>query len=206
MRRRTYVVSVGAAAIIGIAVGAALHGRLLGTAGATPALHGQATWRSGERPAPELALRDQTGKRVTLAALRGRTIALTFMDSLCRGACPLEGQMLATAAMELPAATRPQIVIVSVDPAGDTAATIRRALRKWSLPAGTIWLRGTRAQLQRVWEAYRIEVLPVKGGDIAHSSAVYLIDKQGDERAGFLVPFSPSFVVSDLKVLGGEAA
>jgi protein SCO1 len=206
MRRRTYVVSVGSAAIVGIAVGAALHGRLLGSAGAAPALHGQATWRRGERPAPALELRDQTGKRVTLAAFRGRTIALTFMDSLCRGACPLEGQMLAAAAAQLPAATRPRIVIVSVDPAGDTPVTIRRALRRWSLPARTIWLRGTRAQLRRVWDAYRIEVIPVKGGDIAHSSAVYLIDKRGDERAGLLVPFAPSFVVSDLKVLGGEAA
>jgi len=46
----------------------------------------------------------------------------------------------------------------------------------------------------------------VQGGDIAHSSAVYLIDKRGDERAGFLVPFAPAFVTRDLKVLGGEAA
>jgi cytochrome oxidase Cu insertion factor (SCO1/SenC/PrrC family) len=84
--------------------------------------------------------------------------------------------------------------------------TIGRALRRWNLPAGTIWLRGTRTQLKPVWDAYRIEVLPVQGGDIAHSSAVYLIDKRGDERAGFLVPFAPAFVTRDLKVLGGEAA
>ena len=206
MRRRWYVVSVGGAAIVGIAVGAALHGRLLGSAGAAPALQGQATWRAGERPAPAIRLRDQTGRKLTLASLRGRTIALTFMDSLCRGACPLEGQMLAAAAAHLPATTRPRIVIVSVDPAGDTPVTIGRALRRWNLPAGTIWLRGTRTQLKPVWDAYRVEVLPVQGGDIAHSSAVYLIDKRGDERAGFLVPFAPAFVTRDLKVLGGEAA
>jgi protein SCO1/2 len=205
MRRRWYVVSIACAAVVGIAVGAALHGRLIGSAHAAPQLHGQATWASGRLHAPAFSLRDQSGRTVTLASLRGRTVALTFMDSLCKGACPLEGQMLAASAAQVDLAARPHIVIVSVDPAGDTSRTIRRALQKWDLPAGTTWLRGTRAQLKPVWDAYRISVIPVKG-DIAHSTAVYLIDKRGDERAGFLVPFAPSFVVDDLKTLGSEQA
>ena len=203
--RRFWVVSVGAAAVIGIAIGVAFHGRLLGTADAAPPLHGQATWAKGAHPAPAFTLHDQDGSAVSLSALRGRPVALTFMDSLCKGACPLEGQMLAVTARALPAATRPRIVIVSVDPAGDTQQTTRRALAKWSLPAGTMWLRGTRAELKKVWDAYQIEVIPVKG-DIAHSSAVYLIDKGGDERAGFLMPFAPTSVIDDLKVLGRERA
>jgi cytochrome oxidase Cu insertion factor (SCO1/SenC/PrrC family) len=203
--RRWWIVSVAAAAVVGIAVGVAFHGRLLGTAAAAPPLHGQATWRSGARTAPAFTLRDQDGHAVALDSLRGRTIALTFMDSLCKGACPLEGQLLAAAARALPAAARPRIVIVSVDPTGDTPKTIRRALTKWSLPTGTIWLRGTRAQLKKVWDAYQIDVIPVKG-DIAHSSAVYLIDKHGGERAGFLMPFAPGAVIDDLRVLGREAS
>jgi protein SCO1 len=202
--RRWWIVSVGAAAVAGVAIGVAFHGRLLGTASAAP-LHGQATWEKGARPAPAFTLRDQTGTAVALSSLRGRTVALTFMDSLCRGACPLEGQMLAATAHALPAARRPRIVIVSVDPSGDTPRSTRRALRKWSLPAGTIWLRGTHAQLKKVWDAYQIDVIPVKG-DIAHSSAVYLIDKRGGERAGFLMPFAPGAVIDDLNVLGREAA
>jgi protein SCO1 len=203
--RRWWVVSVGAAAVVGVAIGVAFHGRLLGNANAAPPLHGQATWQSGARPAPAFTLHDQDGKPLSLAALRGRPVALTFMDSLCKGACPLEGRMLAATARALPAASRPRIVIVSVDPAGDTQQTTRHALAKWSLPAGTTWLRGTHAELAKVWAAYQIDVIPVKG-DIAHSSAVYLIDKRGDERAGFLMPFAPSSVIDDLKVLGRERA
>jgi protein SCO1 len=202
---RWWIVSVAAAAAVGIAIGVAFHGRLLGTAAAAPMLHGQATWKSGARLAPDFTLRDQSGTRVALSSLRGRTVALTFMDSLCKGACPLEGRLLAAAARALPSAARPRIVIVSVDPAGDTPQTVRRALRKWSLPSGTIWLRGTRAQLKKVWGAYQIDVIPVQG-DIAHSSAVYLIDKRGSERAGFLMPFAPGSVIDDLSVLGRETA
>lgn len=203
--RRWWIVSVAAAAAVGIAIGVAFHGRLLGTAAAAPPLHGQATWKSGARVAPDFTLRGESGTPVALSSLRGQTVALTFMDSLCKGACPLEGQLLAAAARALPSGVRPRIVIVSVDPAGDTPQTIRRALRKWSLPAGTIWLRGTRAQLRKVWGAYQIDVIPVKG-DIAHSSAVYLIDKRGSERAGFLMPFAPGSVIDDLSVLGRETA
>jgi cytochrome oxidase Cu insertion factor (SCO1/SenC/PrrC family) len=208
MRRRWYAVSVAAAAIVGIAIGAAFHGRLTGSADAgpiaVPALHGQATWSAGRRAAPAFALRDQRGRRVTLASLRGRPLALTFLDSLCTGACPIEGRMLA-AAIGQAGAARPQLVVVSVDPGGDTPRSVERAARKWRLPSDTVWLLGSYAQLKPVWDAYQITVEPVSG-DVVHSTAVYLVDKRGYERAGFLMPFVPGLVADDLRVLGAEAS
>ncbi len=207
MRRRWYAVSVAAAAIAGIAIGVAFHARLTGSADAgpiaVPTLHGQATWPAGRRAAPAFALRDQRGRRVTLASLRGRTIALTFLDSLCKAACPIEGRMLAAAIGQAHGAARPQLLVVSVDPAGDTPRSVEHAARKWRLPADTIWLLGTHAQLKPVWDAYQITVEPVSG-DIVHSTAVYLLDKRGYERAGFLMPFVPGLVADDLRVLGAE--
>jgi protein SCO1 len=203
MRRRWYLVSVAAAAVVGIAIGAAFHTRLIGSAAAAPVLHGQATWTAGSRVAPAFALRDQHGRTVTLAHLRGRPIALTFLDSLCKQACPIEGQMLASAIRQVAPAARPRLVVVSVDPAGDTPRSIARAERKWTLPAGTIWLMGTHGELKEVWDAYQITVEPISG-DVVHSTAVYLLDKRGYERAGFLMPFVPGLVADDLRVLGGE--
>ena len=202
MQRRWYVVSVAAAAVVGIAIGAAFHSRLLGSAAAAPKLHGQATWNAGSRAAPAFALRDQRGHHVTLTSLRGRPIALTFLDSLCKEACPVEGQMLASAIRQVGAA-RPQLLVVSVDPRGDTPRSVAHAMRKWRLPADTIWLLGTHAQLKPVWDAYQITVDPISG-DIVHSTAVYLLDKRGYERAGFLMPFVPGLVADDLSVLGDE--
>lgn len=207
MRRRWYAISVAAAAVVGISIGAAFHGRLTGSAAADPAavpkLHGQAIWGSGRRAAPAFALRDQHGRIVSLGSLRGRTIALTFLDSLCRQACPIEGRMLASAIGQVRAGARPQLVVVSVDPGGDTPRSVARAVRRWSLPAGTLWLLGTRTQLKRVWDAYQITV-EQQTRDILHSTAVYLIDRRGYERAGFLMPFVPGLVADDLRVLGRE--
>jgi len=207
MRRRWYVVSVAAAAVAGVAIGVAFHGRLTGSDAAgsveVPKLNGQATWAAGSRAAPAFALRDQHGRRVTLASLRGRTLALTFLDSLCKQACPIEGQMRASAIRQVAPAARPRLVVVSVDPAGDTPRSIAHAERKWRLPAGTIWLLGTHGQLKPVWDASQITVDPVSG-DIVHSTAVYLLDKRGYERAGFLMPFVPGLVADDFRVLGDE--
>ncbi len=205
MQRRWFVAGVAAAAFVGIAVGIAFHKQLTGSAAAdpvgTPVLHGQATWPSGQRPAPAFALRDQKGRRVTLASLGGRTVALTFLDSLCKESCPIEGRMLASAIRQVGGAARPQLLVVSVDPAGDTPRTVARAVRKWKLPADTLWLLGTHARLKPVWDAYQITVEPVSG-DVVHSTAVYLIDRRGDERAGFLMPFVPGLVADDFRMLG----
>ena len=208
MRRRWYAVSVAGAAIVGIMIGVAFHARLTGSAAAkpvaVPTLHGQATWGAGRRAGPAFALRDQRRRRVTLASLRGRPIALTFLDSLCKASCPIEGRMLASAIGQVGGGARPQLLVVSVDPGGDTPRSVARAALEWKLPADTIWLLGTHAQLKPVWDAYQITVEPLSG-DIVHSTAVYLLDKHGYERAGFLMPFVPALVADDLRVLGAEA-
>ncbi len=63
---------------------------------------------------------------------------------------------------------------------------------------------GTHAQLTRIWKAYRIFVAPPRGGDIVHTEAIYLLDRRGDERSGYLYPFAPRFVSSDLRVLARQ--
>jgi hypothetical protein len=42
--------------------------------------------------------------------------------------------------------------------------------------------------------------------DIAHGLALYLIDRRGFERTGYLFPFLPNFVALDLRSLGRERA
>jgi cytochrome oxidase Cu insertion factor (SCO1/SenC/PrrC family) len=201
--RKLFLLSVAAAVVVGIGVGLLLHDRFSsGTAAAIglPALHGQATWAPGKRPAPQFALHDQHGQLVSLHALQGRTVVLTFLDSLCKQACPIEGKMLAAAIRQVPTNQRPRLVVVSVDPSGDTSASIAHAIAEWHLPTGTLWARGTHRRLAQVWRDYQITVDPVSG-DIVHSTAVYLIDPKGSERAGFLMPFIPGLVAADLKTL-----
>lgn len=161
-----------------------------------------AVWKAGVRPAPNITtLRDQSGRRFSLTSLHGHTVVMEFFDSHCHQECPLAGRALAAAEQSVPRADRPVLVVVSVNPK-DTPASARRAAREWGL-AGVApwhWLMGTHQLLSAVWQKYRIYVQPQKG-DISHTEALYLIDRHGDERAGFLYPYEPPSVAHDLKVL-----
>ena len=175
---------------------------------AAQTFHGQATWSSGSRPAPPFALRDQDGRLVSLQSLRGKPVLLVFLDSRCTSACPIAGRELGSVMRHLTPATRPAIVVVSVDPRGDTPPSIRHALAKWQLagPWAVHWLNAPRrSQLAAVWRAYHVQVEPTTN-DIVHSLALYLIDRRGNERTAYLFPFLPNFVQRDLGRLARSRA
>jgi cytochrome oxidase Cu insertion factor (SCO1/SenC/PrrC family) len=212
--RPRHLMIVLIAGLIGLGAGIALqlarphHAAAPVTAAATlpPPLHGEATWAAGARPAPAiLALHDQSGHAFSLHSLLGHTVAITFMDSHCHAACPLEGRALAAAESALPAGRRPIVVMVSVNPL-DTPASTRAAARAWGLArlGAWHWLMGGPRQLAAVWRAYRITVIPT-AGDITHTEAMYLLDRHGDERSGYLFPFATGFVTHDLATLAASA-
>ncbi len=193
---------------MGVLLGLGLHQLSAGAAGTGKQLtevRGQAVWPAGRRPAPNFSLTDSKGKRFSLASLRGRPVIVTFMDSQCHQECPLEGRALAAAFRATPVAERPVVVAVSVNPWEDTPASARRAIRRFGLaPYEWRWLLGSKAELERVWDKYRIEVRKATG-DIEHTDALYLIDRNGFERAGMVYPFLPTWVSTDLKTLGSES-
>jgi protein SCO1 len=196
-------------ATVGVAVGVGIH--LLGSGGNARShdplsgLHGQATWPGGARPAPDFALSDQHGRRTSLDSLRGQDVVLAFLDSQCHRVCAREPRSLGTALRLLPRFARPVVVVVSVDPRRDTPGSARAAARRWGLTAAASWhwLLGSRIELAPVWASYRIAVHRASG-QVAHTPAVYLIDRRGFERAGLLWPFPPSWPADDLRVLAGE--
>jgi cytochrome oxidase Cu insertion factor (SCO1/SenC/PrrC family) len=166
-------------------------------------LYGDATWAAGSVPTPAInTLRDQSGSRFALSSLHGHSVALVFFDSYCHQECPLEGRQLAAAERRLPVAQRPDLLVVSVNPK-DSPTSVAKAIRAWGL-AGVApwhWLMGTHAQLAKIWAEYNIQVSPPIDGDINHTEALYLIDRHGDERAGYLWPFKSRFATYDMRVL-----
>jgi protein SCO1/2 len=201
-RARDARVAVAAAIVIAAGLSAPA-----GTAAASrhpPSLHGDVIWPAGKTRAPGFELRDERGTALSLAAERGQVVLLTFMYSRCRQLCPIEGRLLAATEQHLGRSRRPLLLVVSVDPGGDTPATIGRFVRRAGLAGDRWhWLVGSRAQLARVWRAYGIDVKP--GGDIGHSGALYLIDRRGYERSGYAVPFLPNLVAADLHTLARES-
>ncbi len=201
MHWRWYTLAVVVAAIVGIGIGVGLHARSATTAPALPTMHGQAVWTPGQRLAPPFELKDQYGGTTSLDSLRGRISVISFLDSQCKEACPIEGRLLGAAISKTN--SNALLVVVSINPKGDTPAAITRAISEWHLPTDTLWLTGTRAQLKPVWDAYQVQV-EKKAADIMHSTPIYLIDRKGNQRAAFVMPFIAGLVTDDLTSLGGE--
>ena len=159
-------------------------------------------WASGTRRAPAFTLVDQNGRLVSLAAQRGRPVVIAFMDPLCKQECPIEGRGISLAVQRLDAAHRPTILIVNVNPIARPSDAVKAA-RKWGISGDWHWLLGDPVALSKVWRSYGITV--ENNGNV-HSTAVYLIDRKGFERAGFIAPFLPQFMADDLRELAKPAA
>jgi cytochrome oxidase Cu insertion factor (SCO1/SenC/PrrC family) len=160
-----------------------------------------ATWAPGALRAPDFALRDENGNPVSLARFRGRRVLLTFMDPLCTDFCPLEAKIVDAAEARLPAARRPVVIAVSVNPWGNTRATLLGDVRKWKLTGAWHWAIGERRALAAVWRHYDIGVQPTTGHDVAHTEALYLIDARGDQRALWLWPFRSADLAAALRTM-----
>jgi len=159
------------------------------------------TWAAGERPAPGFALTDQHGRAVTLTALRGRNVIVTFADPHCTTFCPRESAVLNDVLRAFPPAERPAVISVSVDPRTRSQAVLQKEARRFKWLPQWRWGAGSEAQLRKVWDDYDIAVVPTDD-DINHTEAAYLVDRDGNERALFLWPFRAPAVVEALKTLG----
>jgi protein SCO1/2 len=119
------------------------------------------------------ALTDHTGKRVTDAAFRGRTLLVLFGYTSCPDMTPSALQVLSAALDRLGAkAARFAPVLITVDPEHDTPARLAPYVARFH--PRLVGLTGTPAEIARVLEAYRIR--SVRRRDDPSSPAGYTID------------------------------
>jgi protein SCO1/2 len=183
--------AVGMTLVVALWVPRMLAGRIpeaaLPSAASTPIasdLAGDQVMAPNHVRAPDFILRDQLGTTISLSQLRGRVVAVTFLDSRCRTWCPIEADTLAVVQHDLGSSSPLVLLVVSVGPEVDTPLSIAGFVRKHAWSGEWHWLMGSRAELSGVWKAYGIEVVATPG-DIKHSVALYLVDQRGYERAGF---------------------
>src|SRR2546423_1856015 len=155
-------------------------------------------------PAPDFSLRDQDGKTVSAAALRGRVLAITFLDSHCKQLCPLEGDQLGQAQRSLGSHTDLSLLVISVAPETDTPDSERAFAAAHHWTGEWHWLTGTPDQLAAVWKAYSIEVQGTPD-NVLHSTVLYLVDKAGFQRAGWASGLQANQLARDVRFLQAEA-
>ncbi len=173
--------------------------------GAVPALPAQSP-----SPAPDFALINQDGARVSLQQFRGRLVILTFIYTHCPDICPLTTAKLVQVQNELKKRGwfGKKVVLLSMtfDPKRDTPAVMKAYAAKFKVDhAGWHFLSGDPATVMKVVQAYRVPVRPsAKPGRIDHGLPTLVIDPQG-RILGFYNPdFDPPDVVRDLTHLLGS--
>jgi protein SCO1/2 len=127
------------------------------------------------------ALESYRGERVTSESLRGTVVALTFLESQCKEACPVIAFDVARGVERLSSKERKQAkaIAISVHPEDDTAASVREFLRKRRALGKLDYLIGSEAELRPVWRRYYILSALDSGDADTHSASVHIYDRKG---------------------------
>ena len=128
---------------------------------------------------PDMALIDQSGRRVSLADFRGHPVLLTFAFGHCTTVCP-------TLVTDLLAARRTvnrddvRLVVVTLDPWRDTPERLPSLVEHWGLVPGDHVLSGSVPDVDAVLTALGIgRVRNETSGGIEHGATVMLVDERG---------------------------
>lgn len=188
-------------------IGVILISHVNGQQNGPEVIHGtDSPFRGGTLPpdvkAPNFALSDQNGKRVTMAQYRGKPVVVTYVYSHCKETCPIQAQMIRGALDDLGRRRAIPALAISVDPFGDTPSSARSFVRKAGLTGRMRYVLGTRRQLQPLWRGFAVQP---QLRDSEHQALITLVDKQGMQRVAVGVDqTSPEDLAHDIGVLEKE--
>jgi protein SCO1 len=150
--------------------------------------------------APDFSLRDQDGKPVSMRALRGRPVLVSFLYTTCDDTCPAQAQTMRGALDDL--GEDVPALAIAVDPPRDTPARARAFLLKARATGRIDFVLGSRAQLRPLWKGFFIRPQSVNQ---EHQARFTLIDKDGYQRVGFPGDLAtPEALAHDLRLLAAE--
>jgi protein SCO1 len=152
-------------------------------------------------PPADFGVRDEHGRMLRLADLRGRPAVVTFLYTTCKDTCPLTAQQIRIALDDL--GYDVPVVAVSVDPANDTPRRARTFALEQRMQGRMRWALGDTAKLQRIWKAYGIRP---QSADAEHTASTVLLDARGVQRVGFAASvLTPEALAHDIAILRREA-
>jgi protein SCO1/2 len=158
------------------------------------------------QPLPAFTLVDQDGSRFDRTHLEGRWSLLFFGFTNCPGPCPAALSMLAIAEKslaDLPAAKRPQVVFISLDPQRDTPTVLKSYVANFN--PGFIGVTGNETDLKVLTTALHVpyQIIPMPDGNymVDHSLAIFAVDPKGGFHALFNASQAPAAISSDYRQL-----
>src|SRR4051794_37663475 len=159
----------------------------------------------GGGSAPDFRLTDQFGQTVSLSQFKGKPVIVTFLYTHCPDQCPLTAEKLHAVMLNLGSnAQNVAVLAVSTDPKRDTTAAALNFSKVHKMENYWHYLLGTHDQLSPIWSSYAVYAAPTPtstGGTVAHTSAIFIIDKQGHERVYFGDTASIAQLTTDMQIL-----
>lgn len=138
---------------------------------------GAAIPRAVDRMAPDIALQDQHGQRVSLARLG--PAALTFAFGHCTTVCPASVMHLERARRRARLDDLP-IVVITVDPWRDTPDRLPTLAQHFELATNDRVLSGSVDEVSRVLSALGVAIRRNESnGDVEHVASAILVDARG---------------------------
>ena len=146
------------------------------------------------------------GTPFPMHARRGELLVVFFGYTHCPDICPVTLSGIRVALGRLGAdARRVEIAFVTVDPAHDTPAVLRKFVGQFF--AGAHLLRpASAAQLVDAKRAFLVSSKVQMDGSIDHSSSVAVVDAHGTELVEWPYGITPASIAHDLRALLAEAA
>lgn len=209
LRRRDIVNLVLILAIVAAVLTQVIHGpaalKAPGGSAATQTSQYEGLTVGNPKTAPPLALKNYLGAPVNIDHYRGKAVLVTFLYTHCPDICPLITSKLHTAVSEMSAAERRevQIIAVSVDPRGDTPATVAAFLADHGMTGKMKYLIGSASALGAVWSRWGIGSKRDAGDPqlVSHTALVYGITAKGTIVTIYPETFKPSYIVHDVPLL-----
>jgi protein SCO1 len=160
------------------------------------------------RAAPPLTLHNYMGQLVNLESYRGKAVLVTFLYTNCPDICPLITSNLRVALNLLgpAAASKVQIIAVSVDPRGDTPKAVAAFLARHEMTGRMQYLIGSAKELAPVWQAWGVGSSrdAEQPQFINHTGIVYGITGSGDRLTVYSPEFRPAEIAHDVPLLAAR--
>ncbi len=163
---------------------------------------------TGHMPALQFTLTSDADQTVTQKNYLGRIVLLYFGYTNCPDVCPTTLADLGSVLRKIgPAANQVRVLFVSVDPARDTPALLKKYVNAFG--PWFVGLTGNQQELLALTKRYRVAYRlgkPDAHGNytVYHSSAVFIFDRQGKARLLTSLNDKPVAIQADLKRLLAE--
>jgi protein SCO1 len=159
-------------------------------------------------PAPGFTLTSQDGEQISLASLRGKVVAVTFIFTRCTAMCPVLTPMMSLVEDRLGGDFGTKIVFASitVDPEHDTPEMLKLYAQMYGADvAGWSFLTGPPPVIADLTRRYGVFAAKNANGEVEHSFLTSIVDRRGILRVQYLgVRFDPEEFRRDLVSLMKE--